>query len=284
MKAEFRKNEEDTHQRIVEDAKAFIRMQKNRLKDPSPIPNSSHLILPTTKNNLLLFDEKLLKSVSPRRPASIHLDLVSDTESSGVSSLKDHRSSESKKLSKDIDEICNSLISLDQQMKLIWSVVKDKQQNSYYHEQDESAFLNTSSDFTSILPNTVPIILGKSTRVCASLPTSARKPLVPPAVAGGAPARNFSSLLSSNQNSSSQTVLDALRMSGLSTTRLDCTELLKSLEEELKEFRTTKQKLLDIQETLTNDNKKSASPRHTNYSNSNILAKTKDLQEWIKKY
>lgn len=259
-------------------------MQKNRLKDPSPIPNSSHLILPTTKNNLLLFDEKLLKSVSPRRPASIHLDLVSDTESSGVSSLKDHRSSESKKLSKDIDEICNSLISLDQQMKLIWSVVKDKQQNSYYHEQDESAFLNTSSDFTSILPNTVPIILGKSTRVCASLPTSARKPLVPPAVAGGAPARNFSSLLSSNQNSSSQTVLDALRMSGLSTTRLDCTELLKSLEEELKEFRTTKQKLLDIQETLTNDNKKSASPRHTNYSNSNILAKTKDLQEWIKKY
>lgn len=53
-------------------------------------------------------------------------------------------------------------------------------------------------------------------------------------------------MLSNSKSSSSQIVLEALRMSGLSPKRLDCSDLLKSLEEELKEFKSTKQRLSKI--------------------------------------
>lgn len=179
---------------------------------------------------------------------------------------------ESKKLSKEIDDICNSLNSLDKQMKLMWSVVKGKQSSQPHKDMSSStsplAFLSatTSTDFTSsLMPNTLPTSLGKSRKLVSStsMPNTARTFLSPSyqsphqnGAARHAPSsgalggKNFSSLLSNSNiadSSSSQIVLDSLRLSGLSPTRLDCSDLLKSLEDELKEFKATKQRLMDFQ-------------------------------------
>ncbi|ODN06073.1 hypothetical protein Ocin01_00638 [Orchesella cincta] len=293
---------EDAHKTIVNTARSFIENQKRRLNDPSPIPDSSHLI-PKTNSNILLFDEKLLKSVTPRRPASLHLDFFSETESSGVSSLKDHRSSESKKISKDIDEICNSLNNLDQQMKLMWSVVKGKQDESLTILNTANSSLTTSpfgSDIRALLPNTMPILLGKS-RVSTSVPASARKPIVPPPTPANdgmglkfSTAKHHSALLNSSQVSSGhgQTVLEALRMSGISTSRLaEGTELLGSLEDEMQAFTAAQEKLQSI--TSYNipgiDRRLATVTKHiknTNNNNSNksIQEQTKELQNWADKY
>ncbi|CAL8109287.1 unnamed protein product [Orchesella dallaii] len=292
---------EDAHKTIVNTARSFIENQKRRLNDPSPIPDSSHLI-PKTNSNILLFDEKLLKSVTPRRPASLHLDFFSETESSGVSSLKDHRSSESKKISKDIDEICNSLNNLDQQMKLMWSVVKGKQDESLtILNTTANSSLTTSpfgSDIRALLPNTMPIILGKS-RVSASMPASARKPIVPPSSPSDGlkinAGKHHSALLNSSQTTASghsQTVLEALRMSGISTSRLsEGSELIGCLEDEMQAFTAVQERLQNITSyTIPGvDRRFTTVTKHvknTNNSNSNksIQEQTKELKNWADKY
>lgn len=64
---------EGTRQKIVEEAKAFIRMQKHKSQDPTVIPNWSRSIVPSTKKHTL--DNKLLQSIGLALAESVPADL-----------------------------------------------------------------------------------------------------------------------------------------------------------------------------------------------------------------
>ncbi|XP_035707222.1 histone-lysine N-methyltransferase, H3 lysine-79 specific isoform X2 [Folsomia candida] len=138
--------EENSSHQIVQDAKEFIRTQKERLKihPPSSAMTATELTLQAIHNSYLQSQHRLPHS---KASPEIGLTTFSETESSGVGSMSFvpgmgtsdllKSSTEKKKISKDIEAICSSLSHMDEQMKLMWSVVNTNPNNSALQGQGQ---------------------------------------------------------------------------------------------------------------------------------------------------
>jgi len=275
---------EDSHEElsheIVKDAKEFIRTQKERLTtspDGSPVrsawstPNTIRRrpqnysldeisYPPTTIINRIPNYSSLKRSPKVKNSH----DLYSETESSGIGSLKDLESQEKKQISQDIETICSSLSNLDHQMKLMWSVV---QGGASQVGGGGMVVENNKSNLNALLSSQ----RNKSSLVYPIVSTSIPR----------TPSFDISGLSPSNR-----ALLESLKAATLSSpvSRVPSSKstnlLMTTLDQQINEFNAAKDKILHQYESKDNNTLSGSSAE----SVANIEAKTKDLREWLEKF
>jgi hypothetical protein len=280
---------EDSHEElsheIVKEAKEFIRSQKERLNS-STLPPSPRLKfdrpISTTWTNpnsgkkgyiRYSLDEISYPPSIPRsggagnysslkRSPNIKntlVDLYSETESSGIGSLKDLESQEKKQISKDIETICSSLSNLDHQMKLMWSVV---QGGSGGGNQGPVIDSSSKSNLNALLSSQ------RSKGFVSPVRSLPSRPMISVDSIGGL-------------SPSNRALLESLKAATLPTSRVsNATNLLNSLDKELKDFKAAKERILHQFSGSAEELNNGILPT----SSESIQEKTKDLREWLEKF
>jgi len=265
---------------VVEEAKNMIRAQKLKsarsngdrmadLDEAATTPDSTNWFTPSKEGKLILNNVAERPHSHRKKKNGSH---EYPSESSGVGSMRDAHNTEKIKVSTDIDAICASLAHLDEQMKMMWSYVKDggssssRKKRSIYTElpgnlnQPNSGIRRfMESPLTSFTPNNNNNAWASSrVSTCESL--SSRKMMDS--------LKATTTSLSSNPALASAALL------------LPQNNLISSLDTEYQQFQATKDRIMN---KFSNSSLLNPSSGKSAAANA-IKEKTKDLKTWLEKF